>query len=305
MKFNSFKELIELVKGKSNRVVVPGANNTEALTAIKMADEKGLISSGILIGDTAVVKGMMKEVGLAEDKFEFIQCTEVPEMCKIAVEQIVAGKGDFLVKGLVDTKYYMKAILNKEMNLVPQGALLTHFVLFKTAKYPKMFALTDSAVLISPTLEQKAQIINNAVKVLRKLGVETPKVSIVCPVEKVNEKIPSTLDAQALVQMNKEGKIPNCIIEGPYDLYITFSKESAAEKGIVGAQVPGEADLIVLPDLDAANPLYKSLAFFAEGVEAATILAGPNIPVILPSRADHPSIKLNSIALCSYLKDQK
>ncbi len=305
MEFNSFKELINLVKGKSNRVVVPGANNTEALTAIKMADENGLISSGILIGDVPLVKEMAKSVGLNESKFEFIQCTDVPEMCNIAVKQIVEGKGDFLVKGLVDTKYYMKAILNKEMHLVPEGALLTHFVLFKMAKYPKMFAVTDSAVLIAPTLEQKAKIINNAVTILRKLGVECPKVAIVCPVEKVNEKIPSTVDAQALVKMNKEGLIPNCIVEGPYDMYITFSKELAAEKGITGACVPGDADLIVLPDLDAANPVYKALAFFAEGVEAATILAGPKIPVILPSRADAPMIKLNSIALSSYLKDRK
>lgn len=305
MEFKSFKELVELVKGKSNRVVVPGANNHEALSAIKMADEKGLISSGILIGDVALVKQAMKDIGLAEDKFEFIQCTDVPEMCNIAVKQIAEGKGDFLVKGLVDTKYYMKAILNKEMGLVPQGALLTHFVLFKTDNYHKMFAVTDSAVMISPTVEQKAKIIENAVNILRKLGIETPKVSILCPVEKVNEKIPSTLDAQALVQMNKDGLIKNCIVEGPYDLYITFSKERAAEKGITAAQVAGDADLVVLPDLDAANPLYKALAFFAKGVEAAAILAGPTIPVILPSRADTPEVKLNAIALASYLKNKK
>ncbi len=305
MKFNSFGELIELVKGKSNRVVVPGANNEEALTAIKMADEKGLISSGILIGDEPVVKAMMKKVGLKEDKFTFIQCADVPEMCNIAARQIAEGKGDFLIKGLVDTKYYMKAILNKELGFVPQGALLTHFVLFKTAKYHKMFAVTDSAVVIAPTLEQKAKIISNAVGILRKIGIEKPKVAIVCPVEKVNEKIPSTLDAEALVKMNKEGLIPNCIVEGPYDLYISLSKERAMEKGITNAQVPGDADLLVLPDLDAGNPVYKAIAFFGEDAQAATILAGPSIPVILPSRADHPSIKLNAIALCSYLKDQK
>lgn len=305
MKFNSFPELIDLVKGQSNRVVVPGANNEEALTAIKMADEKGLISKGILIGDTELVKSMMKNVGLAEDKFEFIQCTDVAEMCQIAARQIYEGKGDFLVKGLVDTKYYMKGILNKEFGFVPEGTLLTHFVLFKTARYPKMFAVTDSAVLIAPTLEQKVKIINNAVSVLRKLGVEKPKVAIVCPVEKVNDKIPSTLDAQELVKMNKEGKIPNCTVEGPYDLYISLSKQAADEKGIKDAVVAGDADLLVFPDLDAANPVYKSIAFFAEGGEAAAILAGPTIPVILPSRADHPDIKRNSIALCCYLKDQK
>jgi len=302
MKFKNFNELIDLVKGKTNRVVVPGANNKEALTAIKMADDKGLITKGILIGPVAEVKNLMKEIGLKEDKFEFVECTDVPTMCNIAAKKIYDGEGDFLVKGLVDTKYYMKAILNKELGFVPQGALLTHFVLFKTDNYHKMFAVTDSAVVINPTLEQKAKIINNAVSILRRLGIEKPKVAIVCPVEKVNEKIPSTLDAQALVEMNQKGEIPNCIVEGPYDIYITFSKEKALEKGITNKQVPGDVDLIVLPDLDAGNPVYKSIAFFGAGVKGAAILAGPSIPVLLPSRADAPDFKFNAIALASYLK---
>lgn len=305
MKFNSFEELISLVKGKSNRVVVPGANNQEALEAIKMADDNGLISGGILIGDTKVIKQMMANVNLKEDKFTFIECLDVAQMCQIAVEQIVKGNGDFLLKGLVDTKYYMKAVLNKEFKLVPEGTVLTQFVLFKTAKYKKMFVVTDGAVLINPTLEQKAKTINNAVELMRKLGVEKPNVSVVCPVEKMNEKIPSTVDAVELVKMNKEGKIPNCVVEGPYDMYITFDEKLAAEKGISGAQIPGNVDITIFPDLDAANPVYKALAYFAEGVGAAAILAGPTIPVILPSRADSPKVKLNSIALCSYLKDAK
>ncbi len=305
MKFSSYEELISIVKGKSNRVVVPGANNAEALEAIKMADDNGLISGGILIGDVDLVKKMVKEAGLREEKFTFIQSTDVAEMCTIAVEQIVKGNGDFLLKGLVDTKFYMKAILNKEFKLVPEGTLLTQFVLFKTAKYKKMFVVTDGAVLIAPTLEQKAKMIQNAVDLMRKVGVENPKVSVVCPVEKMNEKIPSTVDAVELVKMNAEGKIKNCVVEGPYDMYISFSEKLAAEKGITGKQIPGDVDIIVLADLDAANAVYKTLAFFAEGVSAAAILAGPTIPVILPSRADSPFVKLNSIALCSYLKEQK
>ena len=305
MKFKSFEDLINQVKGKSNRVVVPGANNAEALQAIKMADDNGLISHGILIGPIAQVKEMVKAAKLPEEKFEFIDCEDVPTMCKLAVDQILAGKGDFLIKGLVDTKYYMKAILSKDAHLVPEGALLSHFVLYSTPKYKKPFAVTDSAVVISPSLEQKAKIIQNAVNTFHKLGLENPKVACVCPVEKVNEKIPSTVDAAALAQMNAEGKITGCVVEGPYDFYISMSAQRAAEKSITGKQVAGDADLLVLPDLDAANPLYKALAFFGEKVEAAAILVGPKIPVILPSRADDPKVKLNAIALCSFLKYQK
>ncbi len=305
MKFKSFADLINQVKGKSNRVVVPGANNKEALQAIKMADENGLISHGILIGPLAAVKETVAAVGLDESKFELIDCEDVPTMCKLAVDQILAGKGDFLIKGLVDTKYYMKAILNKEAHLVPEGALLSHFVLFSTPKYKKPFAVTDSAVVIAPTLEQKVKIIQNAVNTMHKLGLEHPKVACVCPVEKVNEKIPSTVEAAALAQMNAEGKITGCSVEGPYDLYISLSAEKAAEKGITGKTVAGDADILMLPDLDAANPLYKALTFFGDQMEAAAVLVGPKIPVILPSRADDPKVKLNAIALCSYLKDQK
>lgn len=305
MKFTSFADLINQVKGKSNRVVVPGANNKEALSAIKMADENGLISHGIFIGPINAVKETMAQVGLAGDKFELIDCEDVPTMCKLAVDQILAGKGDFLIKGLVDTKYYMKAILNKDAHLVPQGALLSHFVLFNTPKYKKPFAVTDSAVVITPSLEQKVKIVQNAVNTMHKLGLECPKVACVCPVEKVNEKIPSTVDAAALEQMNKEGKITGCVVEGPYDFYISMSPERAAEKGIKDKVVAGDADILMLPDLDAANPLYKSLAFFGADMEAAAILVGPTIPVILPSRADDPKVKLNAIALCSFLKDQK
>ena len=305
MKFKSFADLINQVKGKSNRVVVPGANNKEALQAIKMADENGLISHGILIGPLAAVKETVAAVGLDESKFELIDCEDVPTMCKLAVDQILAGKGDFLIKGLVDTKYYMKAILNKEAHLVPEGALLSHFVLFSTPKYKKPFAVTDSAVVIAPTLEQKVKIIQNAVNTMHKLGLEHPKVACVCPVEKVNEKIPSTVEAAALAQMNVDGKITGCSVEGPYDLYISLSAEKAAEKGITGKTVAGDADILMLPDLDAANPLYKALTFFGDQMEAAAVLVGPKIPVILPSRADDPKVKLNAIALCSYLKDQK
>ena len=305
MKFKNFAELLSLVKGRKNRVVVPGANNAEALEAIKMADDNGLISSGILIGDTALVSAMAKERGLNLSKFELLHCTDTTEMCNIAVDCIIKDKGDFLVKGLVDTKYYMKAILKKEAGLVPPGELLSHFVLFETPRYKKIFAMTDAAIIITPTLDQKTRIIQNAVTVMRQLGVDTPKVSLVCPVEKVNEKMQSTVDAAEMVKRAADGLIRNAVVEGPYDVYITFSRALADEKGIKGGVVPGEVDIAVFPNLDAANTVYKSISFFGEKVNGAAILVGARIPVILPSRADAPSTKLNSIALACFLKGQQ
>jgi len=305
MKFRNFDELLKMVKGKTNRIVVPGANNDEVLTACKMGVDNRIISAGILIGPKAEVQAMAAKVGLKLDIFELIDLTDCAEMCNKAVDLVKAGKGDFLVKGLVDTKFYMKAILRKEVAAVAEGTVLSHFVLFELANYHKLFAVTDAAIMINPNLDQKSKILRNSVDMMRMLGVEKPKVSVVCPVEKVNPGIPSTLDAEALVKMNKEGVIKNCVVEGPYDIYISFSKELAAEKGIKGAQVPGETDIALFPNLDSANPVYKCLSFFGAGMKSATLLAGCNIPVILPSRTDSPVTKLHSIALACFLKDAK
>lgn len=302
MKFRNFDELLGLVRGRTNRIVVPGANNDEVLTACKLGVDHGIISGGILIGPKAQVQAMAAKVGLKLDIFEQIDLSDHAEMCNKAVDLVKAGRGDFLVKGLVDTKFYMKAILRKEVGAVAEGTVLSHFVLFELANYHKLFAVTDAAIMISPNLEQKAKIARNAVDMMRMLGVDTPKVAVICPVEKVNPGIPSTLDADALVKMNKAGELKNCVVEGPYDIYIAFSKELAAEKGIKGA-VPGETDIALFPTLDSGNPVYKCLSFFGAGMKSATLLAGSNMPVILPSRTDTPMTKLHSIALACYLKD--
>jgi phosphate butyryltransferase len=280
MTFKNFDELLTLVKGKTNRIVVPGANNDEVLTACKMGVEHKIISGGVLIGPKAQVEEMAKKVGLKLDIFEIVDKSDYAEMCNMAVELVRAGKGDFLVKGLVDTKFYMKAILRKDIAAVAEGTVLSHFVLFELANYHKPFAVTDAAIMIAPN------------------------VAVVCPVEKVNEKIPSTLDAAELAKRNREGKIKNCTVEGPYDVYIAFSKELAAEKGIQGAVVPGNTDIALFPSLDSGNPVYKAVSFFGAGMKSATLLAGSNIPVILPSRTDSPMTKLHSIALAAYLKDK-
>jgi phosphate butyryltransferase len=283
--------------------VVPGANNDEVLTDCKMGVEHQIISGGILIGPKAQVEEMANKVGLKLDIFEIVDKSDYAEMCNMAVELVRAGKGDFLVKGLVDTKFYMKAILRKDIAAVAEGTVLSHFVLFELSNYHKLFAVTDAAIMITPNVDQKAMILNNAVDMMRMMGVEQPNVAVVCPVEKVNEKIPSTLDAQELVKRNQEGRIKNCVVEGPYDVYIAFSKELAAEKGIKGA-VPGNTDIALFPSLDSGNPVYKCLSFFGAGMKSATLLAGSNIPVILPSRTDSPMTKLHSIALAAYLKDK-
>lgn len=305
MEFKNFDELLHLVRGKSNRVVIPGANSIEAMEACKMAEEHELISGGIMIGDKSSIENAAGKKGVDLKKFEIVHETDVARMCRMAVSYVRGGEADVLFKGLVDTKFYMKAILDKTDGIVQPGAILSGIVFFETARYHKIFALTDHAILIKPTLEEKKQIIQNAVDIMNALGKEKPKVSVLCPVEKTNPKIPSTLDAEQLKIMSQDGRIKNAIIEGPYDIYITFSRELANEKGVKGGQVPGDADIVVLPDLDSANPVYKTLSFFGEKVRSAAIIAGVTFPVILPSRTDSPDTKMLSLALCSFLKFSK
>jgi len=305
MKFKNFDELMRMVKGKSNRIVSPGANNPEVIEAIKIADDAGLVSGGVLVGDSAVIKSLASAAGLDLKKFELVDCKDTAQMCRLAVSFIKQGKGDFLVKGLVDTSLYLKAILDKEARLVEPGSTLSHFVLFETSHYHKLFAVTDAAILISPDLEQKRKIIQNSVNIMRTLGVDKPNVSVVCPVEKVNPKVPSTVDAAELSKMSQDGRIQNAVVEGPYDIYISVDRKLADEKGVKGGQVPGQVDIMVFPDLDAANPVYKSITYFAEGLKSATLVAGASVPVILPSRTDPPLTKALSIALASFIKDQK
>ena len=305
MKFKNFEDLMRMVKGKSNRIVVPGANNAEALEAIKIADDAGLISEGILIGDAGLIQSMAAHAGLELNKFEVVDCKDTAQMCRQAVAFIKQGRGDFLVKGLVDTSLYLKAILDKEAKLVEPGSTLSHFVLFQTAHYRKLFGVADAAILISPDLEQKRKIVQNSVNIMRILGVDRPKVSIVCPVEKVNPKVPSTVDAAELSKMSQDGRIQNAVVEGPYDIYISLDRKLADEKGVKGGMVPGDVDIMVFPDLDAANPVYKSITYFAEGMKSAALVAGASIPVILPSRTDPPQTKAHSIALASFMKAQK
>lgn len=305
MDFKNFDELIEMVKGKKNRIVVPGANNEEVMLACKMGLEKKLISGGILIGPRGDIEKRAKEKEINPDKFEIIDSDDTPEMPNAAVDLIKEGKGDFLVKGQVDTRLYMKAILRKDIGAVEEGTILSHFVLFELAKYHKPFALADAAITINPPLEDKVKIINNSVNILRRLGVGKPMVSVVCPIEKVNPKIQSTVDAGKLAEMNRKGIIKNAVVEGPYDVYITFSKKLAAEKGIKNAMVPGETDLALMPDLDCGNAVYKAISFFGEGMKSAAIVGGVKFPVILPSRTDSPMTKLYSLALAGYLNRER
>jgi len=297
-RITKLEQIDEIAKTKKGRIVVLMAHNEEALEAVKMAVDEGWISEGTLIGDVVKIKEIAVDIHLNLQNFKLIDVIDAMSAAKEAVKMLVDKKVDFLLKGIIDTKVYMKAILDKEFGLVPEGNLLSHVAIMQIPKYHKLLGITDVAVNIYPGFEEKIKMIENIVGVFHKMGIEKPKVALVCPIEKVNEKIQSTVDAGNLVEYFRDHD--DLIVEGPYDFYIAVSKHAAEEKGVSG-KVCGDADILVFPDLDSANPVYKVMNQFIPDVRSAAIVAGAKIPVILPSRADSADTKKLSVALCSFM----
>jgi len=297
--------LLEGARKNPGKVVVVSSENEEALEAVQMAMEDGVLKGGYLLGNKEETLKIAQKINLDLSLFEIISCESYEEAASLAVKLVSEKKGDFLLKGQVDTKVYLKAILNKEMGLVPPGNTLSHTAVMYLPSYHKLLIATDAAILIQPNVEEKAQMIQNAIEVAQKLGLQRPKVALIAAVEKINPKMQSTVDAAELVKLHKEkGYFSNAIVEGPYDVYIATSKEAAEIKKVSG-EVCGDADILAFPDINAANVFYKSISRFVQDSWAAGIIAGAKVPILLPSRADDAMSKRMSIMVAAFMGQNK
>ena len=291
---NNFEDIIQQAREKGPvKIAIAAAEDMLVLEAIKLAGNKGLIIP-ILIGDRIKIEKISKKIGLDTSNINIIDSESAENSAYIAASLVNDQEAQAIMKGFLDTSVILKAILNKNFDLAG-NQLISHVGVIKIKRYDRFFVLSDSAININPTLEEKVMIVENAVKVAHALGIETPKVALICPVEKVNPKIQATVDAQNISQMNKNGLIKGCIVQGPLALDNAVSSEAAKHKGI-DDPVAGKADILIPPDLSSANILNKSMEYFAEA-EKAGILMGAKVPIILTSRASSPQSKLNSIAL--------
>ncbi len=290
----NFDDLMALAKTKEPRVLsVAVAEDEEVLHAVKIATDEGIVKP-ILVGDEKKIRAITDRMGWALDRDAIIHVEDVTEACAVAVKQVTEGKADTLMKGLVDTSIILKAVLNREANL-RTGNVLSHVGVMDIPTYDRLLLVTDAAMNIAPDLEAKKQIIQNAVTVAHGMGIEVPKVAVICAKEKVNPKMQATVDAKALEDMNNNGGIKGCIVGGPFALDNAVSPEAAKHKGI-NHPVAGYADVLMVPTIEAGNVLYKALAFLA-GAEAAGVLVGAKVPIVVTSRADSEKSKLNSIAM--------
>jgi phosphate butyryltransferase len=289
----SFAEVIKSARERGPKTIaVAVAQDADVLAAVSRAHREGIANS-ILVGNKEEILNIAAQQGIDIEGFEIMDEPDKATACQRAVELVSSGRADIVMKGLVDTSIILKAVLADE-SLRGQN-VLSHVGVAEVNGYDRLLVFSDAAMIIAPDLGQKVQILENAVKAARALDIISPKVAIVCAVEKVNPKMPATLDAQELVKMNQEGRIRDCMVGGPFALDNAVSVEAAKHKGI-DHPVAGKADVLIVPDIEAGNILYKSFVYFARAKNAGVIV-GAKVPIVLTSRADNEEAKLNSIAL--------
>ena len=297
----SFDDLLAMVKQcPKKKVSVAVAQDNEVLLAVKAAKEQGIADS-ILVGDLDKIKPIASELSMDLSDYEIIDVKDPIEAARTAVQQVHDGKADMYMKGLIDTKDFLRSVLDKEVGL-RTGRPLSHVCVFEMEGVDHLLFLTDVAFVPYPTLEDKANIIRNTVEICNACGIENPKVAPLAAVEVVNPKMQATVDAGELTKMNEAGEITGCIVDGPLSLDLATCPEAAQHKGATGRKIVGDADVLLFPDIHAGNILYKGLVHFAK-VKNGNLITGTAAPVILTSRSDSFEVKVNSLALGALVAD--
>jgi phosphate butyryltransferase len=296
-----FDDLISKVTECSVKTVsVAVAQDEAVLEAVKAAKERN-IANAILVGDEDEIRKIASTLNMNIDDYKIIDVKDKTEAALKAVELVHNGEADMYMKGLIDTKTFLKSVLDKEVGL-RNNKPLSHVCVFEIEGVDKLLFLTDVAFMTYPTLEDKVSIINNTVEICNACGIENPKVAPLAAVEVVNPKMPVTVEAAELTKMNEEGKITGCIVDGPLSMDLAICPEAAKEKGAEGRKIVGDADVLLFPDIHAGNLVYKALVHTAK-VKNGNIITGTKAPVILTSRSDDFETKVNSIALGSVVAE--
>ena len=293
-KLSELREIVKTLPRK--KLVLAVAQDEHSLEAVMAATEMKVIDP-ILVGDRIKIEDIAAEKEIDISKATIIDEPNVNQAVAKSVKLVHFGEAEILMKGRVGSADLLKGVLNKEWGL-RKNPVISHIALFEVPAYHhKLIALTDVAMNIAPDLTGKVNILNNAIEFLNKLGIEQPKIAVLGAVELVNEMMPATLDAALLSKMADRDQIPNCLIDGPLAFDNAISAASALHKGI-RSNVAGDADLLLLPDIEAGNVLYKAFVFFANAKVAACVL-GASAPIVLTSRSDSEESKLDSIILAA------
>ena len=280
------------------RLVAAWAIDAHTIMAVAQAVQKGIVEA-ILVGDEARIKEVCREHNIDSGIFKIEHSENDLAAAARAVELINQGRGDFLMKGLLSTDRYMRAILNKEKGLMNPGAILSHVTVAEPKNYHKLLIFGDVAIIPLPDLAQKVAICNYLIKTAHFLGIENPKVGLLAASEQTLPKIPSCADAAIISKMAQRGQIKGASIEGPLGMDLIIDKESAEIKGMK-SEVCGDADCILFPNIESGNTFYKTVVKLLKS-ELCAIVMGARVPCVLTSRGDSETSKLYSIALAAML----
>ena len=297
----NFDDLMKrLAQVDKKKVSVAVAQDSEVLMAVKAAKERGIADS-VLVGDADKIRAIADELGMNLSDYEIVDVKDPIEASLAAVKLVHDGEADMYMKGLIDTKDFLKSVLDKEVGL-RSGRPLSHVCVFEIEGVDHLLFLTDVAFIPYPTLEDKANIIRNTVEICKACGIDNPKVAPLAAVEVVNPKMPVTVEADELTKMNERGEIEGCIVDGPLSLDLATCPEAAEHKGATGRKIVGDADVLLAPDIHAGNIIYKGMVHFVKG-RNGNLITGTAAPVILTSRSDSFEVKVNSLALGALVAD--
>lgn len=296
MAFTDFNAILAWLKENNIKktAAVAAAHDLDALTSVVNARRAGILDA-ILIGDGTKIGQLLTQLGEKPDAWGIIDEKDDNQAARIAASMVAEKKVDMPMKGLLQTGAFLKAVLDKNLGLIAEKALISQVTIAEFRQENRMILISDCAINVAPDYNKKLLIIQNTVELCEKLGINNPKVAVVAPLEQVNPDIQATADAAMLTMANWRGQIKGCLVDGPLGFDNAVSLEAVHHKGIK-SEVAGLADVLIMPDLAAGNILDKSLRYFA-GFKTAGVVAGAKVPLIMTSRSDSAENKLNSIAV--------
>lgn len=293
MEYQNYQQIMQQVKSAGQvNLSVAAAEDIEVLQAVKLAYEAG-IAKAILVGEERRIRPMLQEVGLPAD-IRIVDELDPAQAALRAVSLVKDGEAQVLMKGLVNSSDFLKAVLHPSEGL-RTGRLLSHLAVFEIPGQSKLLFVTDGGMNIAPLLQEKKEILINSLLAMHSIGINRPNVAVLTANEVVSDKMPATLDARTLVEMSLSDELPACLMEGPIALDVAISPAAAAHKGI-NSKISGKVDLILVPNIETGNAVGKSLVYFAGGKMAGIVL-GAAAPIVMTSRSDSAEDKLHSIAL--------
>lgn len=299
MSITKLDQVIELVKSKPRkRLIAAYANDSHTIEAVNNAVDMGIVDA-TLVGDEQVIASVCKELNIDAAKFTIVHEPVDVKAAAKACEIINNGGGDILMKGLLPTDKYMRAILNKEKGLCPPNAVLTHVAVIENPAYHKLLVVSDCAIILAPDLKQKQMILKTLVSTAKAIGIERPKVALIAATEQMSAGMQACVDAAIISKMADRGQLSGGEVEGPLSIDIALDKE-AAEIKKMKSPVAGDADCLLFPNIESANVFYKCCTKFNKA-EIGAFVAGAKVPCVLSSRGDTSLTKLYSIAIAATL----